>query len=171
MEFVKASLADLPAVLHVFAIAREHMKAAGNPNQWKDDRPVPGSVQKDIENGCLYVQKDETGIHGVFALVPGIDPTYQIIEEGAWLNNSPYLAIHKVATDGTIHGFFTKIVAFSEKQGLDLRIDTHKDNASMNHLIQKNGFSFCGIIYTDDGTKRLAYQKPAASCLITGESF
>ena len=29
----------------------------------------------------------------------------------------------------------------------------------MQHLLDKNGFTYCGIIYLDDGTERLAYQK------------
>ena len=41
----------------------------------------------------------------------------------------------------------------------NLKIDTHRDNRIMQHLLDKNGFTYCGIIYLDDGTERLAYQK------------
>lgn len=38
-------------------------------------------------------------------------------------------------------------------------IDTHEDNEVMQHLILKNGFEKRGIIYTDDGSPRFAYEK------------
>lgn len=40
----------------------------------------------------------------------------------------------------------------------NLRIDTHADNHTMQHLIQKHGFQKCGIVYVEDGTPRIAYQ-------------
>ena len=29
----------------------------------------------------------------------------------------------------------------------------------MQHMLEKNGFRYCGVIYTDDGSERMAYQK------------
>ena len=52
-----------------------------------------------------------------------------------------------------------KVVAFCEKQIPHLRIDTHEDNKVMQHLIEKNGFKKCGIVYVEDGTERFAYEK------------
>lgn len=39
-----------------------------------------------------------------------------------------------------------------------LRIDTHEDNAVMQHVIEKCGFKRCGIIYVSNGTPRIAYE-------------
>ena len=33
----------------------------------------------------------------------------------------------------------------------NIKIDTHKDNISMQKLLEKNGFKYCGIIYLEDG--------------------
>jgi len=41
----------------------------------------------------------------------------------------------------------------------NIRIDTHRDNAIMQHNIEKHGFTYCGIIYLANGDERLAYQK------------
>lgn len=35
----------------------------------------------------------------------------------------------------------------------------HKDNKITRHLIEKNGFAKCGIIYVADGSPRIAYEK------------
>lgn len=40
-----------------------------------------------------------------------------------------------------------------------MRIDTHENNKVMQHLIKKNGFQECGIIYVEDGSPRIAYEK------------
>ena len=40
-----------------------------------------------------------------------------------------------------------------------MRIDTHKDNKTMQRLILKNGYEYCGIIFVEDGTERLAFEK------------
>ena len=40
-----------------------------------------------------------------------------------------------------------------------LRADTHADNKIMQHLLEENGFTRCGIIHVEDGTPRIAYQK------------
>mgnify|MGYP002933455973 FL=1 len=48
----------------------------------------------------LYVLREEGAIHGVFAFILGEDPTYRVIEQGAWLSDAPYGTIHAVASDG-----------------------------------------------------------------------
>ena len=96
---------------------------------------------------------------GVFAIVIGKDPTYAQIEQGAWISESEYGTLHRVAGDGTVHGLFRRIVLFSEEKIGHLRIDTHADNHIMQHLILKNGFEQCGIIHIADGSERIAYEK------------
>ena len=47
---------------------------------------------------------------------------------------------------------------FCQKITTHIRIDTHEDNIVMQKAIAKNGFHKCGIIYTDDGSPRIAYE-------------
>ena len=51
-----------------------------------------------------------------------------------------------------------KICDYCKEDFDNLRIDTHDDNKKMQHLIEKNGFIRCGIIYVYDGSPRIAYQ-------------
>ena len=44
-----------------------------------------------------------------------------------------------------------------EKCG-NIRIDTHRDNKVMQNILQKLGFTCCGVIYLENGAERLAYQ-------------
>lgn len=97
-------------------------------------------------------------IHGVFAFIIGEDATYKRIDNGAWLSDTTYGTIHRIASSGEVRGVFAKSVEFCKTRCPHLRIDTHADNLPMQHLIEKCGFSKCGIIYTYDGSPRLAYE-------------
>lgn len=159
MEIRHAQRNDLPAMLEIYREARAFMKANGNPNQWKDNRPSAEAIQKDIESGQSYLIFDGGVLCGAFSLIFGDDPTYALIENGQWKSDLPYATIHKIASFPGTHGVFSEIIRFSEPKAQSLRIDTHPDNQIMQHLILKNGFEYCGNIYTDDGTLRYAYQK------------
>jgi len=45
-----------------------------------------------------------------------------------------------------------------EQRG-NIRVDTHHDNAPMQRLLDKLGFTYCGIIWLANGEERLAFQK------------
>lgn len=154
-----ASPEQLPEILQIYASARQFMKENGNPNQWKDHFPPENMLAEDIRNGQLYVIENDSGIHGVFAFILGEDPTYQEIYEGNWLSDTPYGTIHKVASDGSVHGLVDKITGFCSQTISHLRIDTHEDNKVMQHVITKNGFQKCGMIRLADGSMRIAYER------------
>ena len=102
--------------------------------------------------------EEESIIHSVFAFILGEDPTYNKIE-GAWLDHSTYGTIHRIASDGTMHQVFKKAVDFCGEKCPHLRADTHEDNKIMQKVILKNGFQETGIIYVEDGTPRIAFEK------------
>ena len=85
---------------------------------------------------------------------------YYNIYEGAWLDTErPYHVVHRIASYPHVHGIFSAIMDFCIVHDPNIRIDTHRDNAIMQHNILKHGFTYCGIIYLLSGDERLAYQK------------
>lgn len=150
---------DLPRIMEIYDIAKAYMRASGNPNQWNGAYPDPETLLTDIEKQRLYVYKKDGRIHGVFMLLLEEEPTYSYIEDGSWREETPYGTIHRLAGDGEVKGLFAKCVAFCEKKVLYLRADTHFDNYTMQHLLEKNGFERRGIIYLKNGDPRIAYQK------------
>jgi hypothetical protein len=48
---------------------------------------------------------------------------------------------------------------YCESQIGNIRIDTHKDNVIMQHILESHYYTKCGTIYADDGMPRIAYQK------------
>lgn len=154
-----AEINDLPRILEIYEYARQFMAKHQNPTQWRDNYPPEELLRECIQKRQLYVVTEEAWIHGVFTFFIGEDDTYLVIRQGAWLSNTPYGAIHMVASDGQTHGLLSKIVEFCSKKMPHLRMDTHEDNHIMQHLITKNGFQKCGIISAHDGTPRIAYEK------------
>ena len=153
----QAQWEDFDRILEIYALAREFMAKTGNPTQWGTNYPPLDMLREDIPAGNLYVVEDES-IHGVFAYFTEPDPTYAYIENGQWLNDSPYGTIHRVAADGS-GGVFTAVLRFAMECNPHVRIDTHEDNRVMQHVLEKHGFQRTGIIYLEDGDPRIAYEK------------
>lgn len=159
LKIEKAQMQDMPRIQEIYEYARKFMRENGNPNQWKDNSPKESVLENDIANGNLYVIKSDNEIHGVFAFILGEDVTYRVIEQGEWLSNDEYGTIHRVAGDGKVKGIVEAAVNYAAGRISHLRIDTHEDNKVMQHVISKNGFKRCGIIYVADGTPRIAFER------------
>ena len=155
----KARWEDFDRILEIYAIAREFMVKTGNPTQWGTNYPPAAMLEGDIPAGNLYVVEDDA-IHGVFAYFTEPDPTYAYIEQGAWLDESPYGVVHRIASDGSVKGTGSFCISWAYDQCGHLRIDTHGDNTVMQNLLKKLGFVRCGTIYVvEDNDPRIAYEK------------
>ena len=155
----KATYQDLPIMQEIFKCAREYMKAHGNPTQWGNTAPPLYLIERDIERGASYLVLDEDEPVGTFSFTIGDEPTYQEIKDGAWLNDNPYGAMHRIASNGKAKGVFEVAYKFCLTFGIDIRVDTHENNKTMQNAVTKFGFKYCGIITAEDGTPRLAFHK------------
>ena len=168
-----ATPADLPALRPVFEAAKGIMRADGNLSQWSAPGfPDHSLLLRDIARGGGFVMKSvipseassvipseaKESIVAYFALLPSPEPTYDVID-GAWLTDEPYGVIHRMASYPDVHGIFSTVIDYAAAHYAHLRIDTHRDNHIMQHLIGKHGFTYCGIIWLEDGTERLAYER------------
>lgn len=158
MHIRKAAIDDLDSILSIYRSAQDYMIASGNPDQWGYFYPAEELILEDVKNekSLLICEDDEP--HGVFALFEGSEPTYQYIENGEWLNDSPYVTLHRIASDGKVRGIFDCAIEYCKGISENIRIDTHKNNIIMQKKIEKQGFVKCGTIYVADGSPRIAYQ-------------
>ena len=155
-----AEESDIPAIMQVLAAGRGIMLDSGNPNQWPEGYPTQEMVRADIGPGYGKVMEEEGRVVAYFACIPSPDPTYTVIDGGAWLDDEkPYYVIHRIAKLPQIHGVFRAMMSYLDGITDNIRIDTHKDNHIMQHNLAKYGFSYCGIIYIASGAERLAYQR------------
>ena len=158
MQIRKATIDDLDVIMSIYRAAQDFMIESGNPNQWGHFYPSEDLVREDISKGISYVICDRDNPHGVFVLIDGLEPTYQYIENGSWINEEPYITLHRIASDGKLHGIFKSAIDYSKSISDNIRIDTHSNNVIMQKQIEKNGFKKCGTIYVREGSPRIAYQ-------------
>lgn len=155
----KAAMNDVPVIMRLIDEARVIMRSCGNVNQWIDGYPSEETIQNDINNGhCYLLEKQDGQIVASFAFIPGPEPTYKKIFEGRWLDDAPYYVVHRLASTASSHGVFNDVMDYCMGVAGNLRIDTHRDNVIMRHVIERYGFTYCGIIYLLSGDERLAYQ-------------
>ena len=163
MEIRHTAEADLARVMDIYAHARAFMAAHGNPKQWGPTNwPPEALVRQDIARGKGSVCVHEGRVVGAFFFDMGrdIEPTYRHIEDGAWLDDSPYGVVHRIASDGSVKGVGAFCIDWAFRQCGHLRIDTHGDNIVMQKLLARLGFRRCGTIYVEeDDFPRFAYEK------------
>ena len=157
----QAGLSDITQILAIMDDAREVMRSSGNLHQWTGGYPSFPVIEKDIVAERGFVCVDAAGtLQGYFVFMPSPEPTYAVIYDGAWLDDErPYHVLHRIAGRAGSHGVFRAMLAFAAAREDNLRIDTHRDNRIMQHLVTEAGFSYCGIILLDSGDERLAYQR------------
>ena len=137
----KAQTDDLDTLMDIFEQGKHIMRESGNLKQWTKGYPETATVLKDIDEGNCYVCQDGQGA------VVGLDDI------------RPYATIHRLASTVGSHGVAAACLEWCYRQMPNLRADTHRDNRILQHILQKHGFSYCGIIYLTNGDERLAYQK------------
>ncbi len=154
----KALKNELPELMELYKAAQRFMAETGNPTQWGTFHPAFSMLEEDVELGRLYVIERDDGIAGVFMFEIGEDPTYIEIDNGSWLDDSPYGVIHRIAARIGAKGVVREAMNFALTRIGHIRIDTHENNKIMQHVLEKNGFRHRGVIYVYDGTPREAYE-------------
>jgi RimJ/RimL family protein N-acetyltransferase len=157
LHITKAVPADIDDIMRVYAAAREFMIKMGTPKRWEGGWPFREVVEKDHgPNGNGYVVKQNDRIVGVFVLDQNADEVCYHTISGKWLNDKPYAVIHRLASDGTVHGIAATVLDFCFSKCENIRDDTHPNNTIMQKILLKYGFSYCGEIthtYTEsDGS-------------------
>jgi GNAT superfamily N-acetyltransferase len=165
MEFRKTVKTDINDVMNIIRQAQTYFKELGI-NQWQDNYPNVETINNDIDNENSYVLLKEGIIVATAAVSFDGERTYDFIYEGKWISNNEYAVIHRIAVDNNYKGLglSSKIIKNVEQLCLSkgvysIKVDTHEENLSMQKLLKKNKFQYCGVIYLEDGSKRIAFEK------------
>ncbi|TKZ35462.1 GNAT family N-acetyltransferase [Brachyspira catarrhinii] len=161
MTIRKAELNDLNIILKIFEHARNYMKENNNPNQWGDNHPPASLIEEDIKNSIGYVcLDDENNIVGYFCFYVGIEEDYNQIYEGNWLNDKEYAVIHRIATMSNKKGVGGFCMRYCFDKYKNIKIDTSEYNIPMQKLLEREGYTKCGIIKLRRNEEdRIAFQK------------
>ena len=157
-EIRHAEMSDLPAVRQMIDHSRSVMRHNGNHAQWVG-YPTDDDLKADLQQEVSYLILQEGRPAGTFALVPGMEPTYGVIDHGRWIDPlQPYATVHRLAAMPGTHGIADAAFSFAANHYPYLRADTHADNTIVRHLLENHRFVYSGIVYMDDGSPRCAYE-------------
>ena len=165
MKIRRTQKKDIKRMMEIVVQAQKYMREQGI-DQWQNGYPTAEVLEKDMNNQMSYVLEEDENVVGMFAFAVMEEPTYRKIYGGQWKQDGDYGVLHRVAVDNRFKGagLGGKMVDYAVKACHDqniktLRIDTHRDNHSMQNMLSKNGFERRGIIHLQDGAERVAFER------------
>lgn len=165
MEFRKSVKSDTKEIMNIIKEAQSYFKEK-KINQWQDGYPNEESIINDIEGGESYVLLVDNRIIATAYLSFKGESDYDVIYEGEWIGKGDYAVVHRVAVLNEMKGHGVAGELFKNIEGVclenninNIKIDTHRENKSMQRFLNKNGFEYCGIVYLKDGAERIAFEK------------
>lgn len=168
MKIRLSKITDIPEIMEIIKDAKALLKFL-QIDQWQNGYPNAAQVENDIHNKESYVVFNNDGkIVATAMFTARKEPTYKKVIAGNWVvsEDEAYGVIHRMAVkkehrkEGLALFLFQEFHQQLKDQNIQsLKIDTHEENIGMQSLIKKLGYTYCGIIYTSYGAKRLAFEK------------
>ena len=166
MKLRIAQTKDLNDIMRIIGDAQLYLASLGI-DQWQDGYPTIEQIHLDLANNDSFVVVNDTGeVIATTVFTTKIEPTYKQIE-GEWLSSvdAQYGVIHRLAVAAEYRKsgvakfvFETCAEELKERDVESMRIDTHRENLGMQYLLKRQGYSYCGVIYLENGDERLAYE-------------
>ncbi len=163
MKFRPAVQADTDRIMELIQQAKDHLKRSG-VDQWQKGYPDRASIQADIGARTGYVLTNGPETAGYMCVSFDGEAAYSHID-GAWMSSQDYAVIHRMAIDDTLkgRGLASTMMEFAETlcvlRGIhSIKVDTDMDNLAMRHILEKNGYQYCGLIRFDNSDK-IAFEK------------
>lgn len=161
--FRKATESDVPAITAILKMDVRQMLAEGK-QQWNENYPNEIHARADTDKGVGYVLEREKEVVAYAAVVFDGEQAYDSID-GKWLSDEKYVVVHRMAVSQTMKSkgigrvFMQTIEEYARSLGVkSFRIDTNFDNYAMLALLNKLGFTYCGEIQYESGSRK-AFEK------------
>ena len=159
----RATIVDIERILSIVRSAQLSLRALGI-DQWQDGYPRRENIISDIVDGVGWVVVDDDDNAIGYAAIPLTgEEAYLQLQDDDWHTSSRYVVVHRLCVDGTTRRrgvamqLMNHAITLAREAGLDgFRIDTHRGNIRMLSLVEKLGFSYCGVVRYDSG-ERLAF--------------
>ena len=163
MKLIKAQIKDIDLIMNFINDGKEFLKSQGI-DQWQGEYPNRQSIVDDIEKEIGYLISSGNVAVGYCCVDFSGESAYDDLI-GEWLDSEPYAVLHRLAVSSEHRSKGFADVAFSlaeklttEKGVFSIKIDTHEENKTMRHLLEKNGYTYCGKVTYPQGD-RIAFQK------------
>lgn len=143
--------------------AKEFLKSQGI-DQWQTGYPDMETIIGDLAHGRGYFIGEGSSAAAYLCIDFAGEASYETLQ-GSWKSDLPYAVVHRMAISGAYRGHGIASIAFQlieelciQKGIYSVRVDTDEKNAIMRHVLEKNGFDYCGTIWFDNSVK-YAYEK------------
>lgn len=165
MEFRLAKEIDREKIEKIYEDGSLKLKSLGI-NQWQgNEKPNLNNFSNLNENDIIYVLEDKEIIVSTI-IIYDKDEDYENNLVGTWNSPKPYVALHRIATlsGARKKGYGRKIIEFAENYAREnnfksVRVDTHRENKSMQNLLNSMEYNYVGIVYLGGKRERFAYEK------------
>lgn len=141
-----ATLEDYPRIDELFDEARSYMASIGNTTQWTNGFPDSSCLNEALSKNEAFVCCKDDLVVGVFVVSP-YEPAYHQLD-GQWSADRDYAVIHRLAT-APGYGAGQFIFRHVMDQHDYVRVDTHRANKPMIHIMEKLGFKYIGVVMYD----------------------
>ncbi len=143
--------------------AKKYLKSLG-VDQWQKGYPNRECIIHDVMNKKGYFLTFKNDTTGYLCIDFDGEPAYNELQ-GHWQQNGAYVVVHRMAIGNAFRGKGIANFAFRlvEKMALSngvncIRVDTDAENKTMQYILKKNGFYYCGVIRFDNSDK-IAFEK------------
>ena len=154
---------EISEVMDIINMAKKHLKDQ-KIDQWQTGYPDYSCIEEDIKNKKGYFIIENGNVLGYLCADYDKEPAYKDMK-GTWNTSEDYVVVHRMAFTDSSRGKGISDIAFrlveemSKEKGINsFRVDTDSDNEKMKHILNKNGFSYCGTICFDNSEK-IAFDK------------
>ncbi|MGI5950207.1 GNAT family N-acetyltransferase [Peptoniphilus sp.] len=165
MELRLARYQDRDLILKFYKDGSNKLKSEGI-DQWQGKKVPNLDNFKDLINNKEIFVLEDAGDVVATCVIKKYDYDYDNNMHGSWITDGNFVAIHRVATGREFRkkGYGRTLLELCEDYAKEnniksIRIDTHRDNRSMQSLIKKLGYNYCGIVYIGGTDERLAFEK------------
>lgn len=139
--------------------------AGQQSDQWQGKEPSLKTIQNDVKHKQFYLLEDGNQVIGGAALLSK-DEAYDHLISGSWINQDPYIVIHRFFLHPTFHGqklgkvLLTCIEDLVWARGIqNIRLDTHERNIPMRGLLKSLKYVEVGRVNLPQAGERLVYHK------------
>jgi GNAT superfamily N-acetyltransferase len=143
---------------------RKQMATHGS-GQWQGKEPSLETIEDDILHQRYYLLFVNNQPCGGASLMSH-EPAYDHLQEGQWLNQDPYIVIHRFFIAPSFQGqqlskiLLNQIEQQVKKQLIhNIRLDTHAFNLPMRGLLSRQQYLEVGRAWLPQAGERLVYHK------------
>ncbi len=161
---INATVNDILWIMQAIELCRPIL-ASQQSDQWQGKEPSLKTIQNDVKQKQFYLLKNRNQSIGGAALLSK-DDAYDHLMSGSWLNQDPYIVIHRFFVHPTFHGqklgkvLLTCIEDLVWASGTqNIRLDTHERNAPMRGLLKSLNYVEVGRVNLPQAGERLVYHK------------